>query len=264
MGPVLLIARLFTAPIFVFYIVNEIVKNSQMREYMETHGVPGDLIYLVLTVQIAGVALVALGYKTRLAALTLAGFCLVTGLIFNTGASIQILKDLAIAGGLLFMSAYGPGPLSLDARHGRAMPVAAGAFTGTLLLMGRILAAVVFVYFGYSKVVNNPRMQDYMAEHNPFVPTFMVYPALVLQLVAGGLLMLGYKTRYAALALLGFCIIAPVLYHNQFSNEFELIQFLKDFAIAGGLAFVFAYGAGPLSIDAHAPVPAGRALSAST
>jgi putative oxidoreductase len=63
------------------------------------------------------------------------------------------------------------------------------------------------------------------------------------------MLVLGYKTRWAALSLSGFCILATVLYHNQFAKQTEVIQFLTDFTLAGVLLFLFAYGPGPLSLD---------------
>jgi putative oxidoreductase len=251
MGRCLLVARLFTIPIFLFYILKETVQHAEMRAFMEAGGgVPGDLIYAVLLIQITGVALVALGYKTRLAALTLAGFSVVTALLVDTDIPRNVFKDLAIAGGFVCMGVYGPGPLSLDARRERAEPAMTPALAGSLLLAGRMLAAAVFIYFGWSKVVGTAEIQEYMVRTNPYVPAVMAYPAMALQLVAGGLLALGYKTRHAAIALLGFCTVAPVLYHSQFSVEAELIQFLKDFALAGGLAFVFACGAGAVSLDA--------------
>ena len=71
------------------------------------------------------------------------------------------------------------------------------------------------------------------------------------QIVPPALVLLGYKTRYGALALSGFCIIATCLFHAEFGNHAEVEQFLLDFAIAGGLLFMFAYGPGPFSVDAR-------------
>jgi putative oxidoreductase len=63
------------------------------------------------------------------------------------------------------------------------------------------------------------------------------------------LVLLGYYTRYGALGLAGFCMIASSLFHNQFSIPFEVGQFGLDWAIAGGFLFMFAYGPGPLSLE---------------
>jgi len=121
MGPILLIARVFMAAVFVIFGVYKIVHNTKMKGYMTAHGVPDELIYLVIPVQIGGGILVALGYQTRIAALMLAGFCIVAPSLFHTdfknGTELaHFTKDFAIAGGFLFMIAYGPGPLSLDER----------------------------------------------------------------------------------------------------------------------------------------------------
>jgi putative oxidoreductase len=109
---------------------------------------------------------------------------------------------------------------------------------------------VLFFYFGINKIVHTPQMQAYMVNHNSHVPTNLIYLAIVTQIVPPALVLLGYKTRYGALALSGFCIIATTLFHSDFGNPSEVAQFLLDFAIAGGLLFMFAYGPGPLSLDA--------------
>jgi putative oxidoreductase len=119
MGPLLLAARVFMAAVFVIFGVYKIAFNEKMKGYMNAHGVPGALIYLVIPVQIGGGILVAVGYQTRFAALMLAGFCIVAPSLFHTdfknGTELaHFTKDFAIAGGFLFMIAYGPGPISLD------------------------------------------------------------------------------------------------------------------------------------------------------
>jgi len=109
---------------------------------------------------------------------------------------------------------------------------------------------VVFFYYGTSKILHTSRMQAYMMRHNSHVPTNLIYLAILTQIVPPALVLLGYKTRYGALALSGFCIIATSLFHTDFSNHAEAEQFLLDFAMAGGLLFMFAYGPGPFSLDA--------------
>ena len=257
MGPFLLIARLFTTGIFVFYILDEI-------------GAPhatSALLYLAAAIQLVGVILVALGYKTRFAALLLA-FCIITPLLFSGSAGsagafmIHLLKDLAVAGGFLFMFAYGPGPLSLDGHRGGGKPrgmeddffsplLGSNMAMGLLLVAGRVLSTVVFFYYGTSKILHTSRMQAYMVAHNSHVPINLIYLAILTQIVPPALVVLGYKTRYGALALAGFCIIATSLFHAEFGNHAEVEQFLLDFAIAGGLLFMFACGPGPLSFDAR-------------
>jgi putative oxidoreductase len=259
MGPFLLTARLFTTGIFVFYILDEI----------RTPHATSALTYLAAAIQFVGIILVALGYKTRFAALLLA-FCIITRLLFNGSAGpaavfmIHLLKDLALAGGFLFMFAYGPGPLSLDGHRGGGKPrgmeddsrqsffsplLGSNMAMGLLLFAGRVLSTVVFFYYGSSKILHTSRMQAYMVAHNSHVPINLIYLAILTQIVPPALVLLGYKTRYGALALAGFCIIATSLFHAEFGNHAEVEQFLLDFALAGGLLFMFACGPGPLSFD---------------
>lgn len=259
MGPFLLTARLFTTGIFVFYLVNEI---------MRAHG-PNGLLYAAIAVQLAGVVLIALGYQTRFAALMLAVY-IVVSLVFRANAGLVIgfevtlLKDLAIAAGFLFMFAYGPGPISIDGRRTGSGPGAGhdsyGSFfstilrnnliMGPLLLVGRVISTFVFFVYGTHKFMNTPGTRVYMITHNPHVPTDLVYLAIVTQFVFPALVFLGYKTRYGALALAGFCLIATSLFHTQFGIHSEVEQFVLDFAITGGFLFMFSYGPGPLSVDA--------------
>jgi putative oxidoreductase len=218
---------------------------------------PGGLIYLAMAVQLAGIILVTLGYRTRFAALMLAGFCIVTTLLFrgSTGLSdffmTHMTKDLALGGLFLFIYAYGPGPLSIDRLRGVAPIPADTMFAVPLLVIGRILSTLPFVSAGTNKIVHTPQMQAYMVRHNSHVPVNLIYLAILTQIVPPALVLLGYKTRYAALALSGFCIIATVLFHNEFGSNAELEHFLLDFAMAGGFLFMFAYGPGAFSLDAR-------------
>ncbi len=257
MGTFLLTARLFTAGILVFRILSDVRAAHSSA-----------VLYLAVTIQLVGVVLVVLGYKTRFAALLLAAFCVATTVLVNGHAGAAglfrtpFLKDLAVAGGFLFMFANGPGPLSLDgnSRGGKPGEAEEGFFMGLLLLAGRILSTLVFLYYGTSKILHTARMQDYMVKHNSHVPTNLIYLAILTQILAPALVLLGYKTRYGALALSGFCIIATSLFHADFGNHGEVEQFLLDFAIAGGLLFMFAHGPGPLSLDAR---PAKRSANTS-
>jgi putative oxidoreductase len=247
MGPFLLVARLFTTGIFVFYTINEVVKNHQ----------PSVLIYVAMVIQLLGIVLVTLGYKTRFVALMLAAFCIITTLLFrgtpgfSDSFMTHLTKDLAVGGLFLFMFAYGPGPLSLDRLQDPSLKPRSSGGTGLILLVGRILSTLPFIFAGTNKIVHTPQMQAYMVKHNSHVPTNLIYLAIVTQILAPALVLLGYKTRYGALALSGFCIIATVLFHNEFGNNAELEHFLLDFAMAGGFLFMFAYGPGPISLDAR-------------
>lgn len=86
--------------------------------YMASMGVPGELLPLVIALELGGGLSLLLGFQTRLVAFLLAGFTIVAGLIFHSGADqmqqIMLMKNFAMAGGLLAFTLSGGGRLSLD------------------------------------------------------------------------------------------------------------------------------------------------------
>ena len=94
--------------------------------YMESMGVPGMLLPLVIALEIGGAILVIAGLWTRFAALALAGFTVLSAMLFHADLSdqmqqIQFMKNLAIAGGFLFLAVSGAGAWSIDARRSRTV-----------------------------------------------------------------------------------------------------------------------------------------------
>ncbi|WP_250657600.1 DoxX family protein [Alkalimarinus coralli] len=87
--------------------------------YMEAMGVPGMLLPLVILTEIGGGLLILVGYQTRLSALALAGFSIVSALLFHANLADQMqqilfMKNIAIAGGFLFLISNGAGRFSVD------------------------------------------------------------------------------------------------------------------------------------------------------
>ena len=116
--------RVLIAAIFILSGFSKITGYAGTQGYMEAMGVPGALLPLVIVAELGGGLLVVLGLWTRLAAFALAGFSLLSALLFhaNFGDQVQMImfmKNLAIAGGFLFLVAHGAGPLSVDARRAR-------------------------------------------------------------------------------------------------------------------------------------------------
>jgi putative oxidoreductase len=92
---------------------------------MESMGVPGILLPLVIVIELAGAVAIIAGYRTRLFAFLLAGFCVLSGALFHNDFAnqmdmIMFMKNLAMAGGFLVLFANGPGELSLDKKLGKA------------------------------------------------------------------------------------------------------------------------------------------------
>lgn len=116
---VLLVARLMLAFIFVVEGCSKLGNYSGTMQYMESYAVPGVLLPLVILTELGGGLLIACGFLSRAAALVMAGFCVLTSLIFHADFAdanefIQFMKDIAIAGGFLVLMAFGPGEWSID------------------------------------------------------------------------------------------------------------------------------------------------------
>jgi putative oxidoreductase len=121
-------------------------------------------------------------------------------------------------------------------------------------LLGRILLAQIFLLSGLNKIGAWEQTAGYMASKNlPLVPFFLV--AAILFEVGGGLsVALGYKARLGAAALVVFLIPATLIFHNFWAlqgmeQQVQMIMFMKNLAILGGLLLVIGFGPGPLSLD---------------
>jgi len=130
-----------------------------------------------------------------------------------------------------------------------------------LAATGRVLLALMFVMAGLSKLGNIAGTAGYIA--NAGLPLASVLAVLtgVFEVVAGLALVVGFKARWAALALGLFTLLASVLFHKfwavpEAQQYVQQLMFMKNLAVAGGMFMVAAFGAGAMSIDARR---AGRA-----
>ena len=114
-------------------------------------------------------------------------------------------------------------------------------------LVARILLAVLFVVGGIGKMGDVAGFAGYMASGG--VPAFLAWPAIIFELALGVSLILGYQARIMALLGAGFCVLAGILYHFAPADQMQMINFMKNLGIAGGLLMVFVHGAGPFAID---------------
>jgi len=117
-----LIARLLLAQIFLLAGINKISSYQGTAAYMDAMGVPGALLPLVIALEIGGALAIIIGWQTRWAALALTGFTLAAAFIFHHDFGdqmqmIMFMKNLAISGGLILLSAHGAGAYSLDNRR---------------------------------------------------------------------------------------------------------------------------------------------------
>jgi putative oxidoreductase len=120
-----LAGRTLIAAIFLVSGIGKIAGYSGTAAYMESMGVPGALLLPTIVLEIGGALAIIAGWRTRLTAVTLGAFTLLAGILFHGNFAdpmqqIMFLKNVAIAGGFLFLAANGAGAWSLDARRARA------------------------------------------------------------------------------------------------------------------------------------------------
>lgn len=117
------LGRVLLSLIFIIAGAGKIGAYAGTQAYMDSMGVPGVLLPLVIALELLGGLAIALGWQTRVVAFLLAGFCVLSAVIFHgnigdQGEQIQFLKNLGLAGGFLALVAHGAGAWSLDNRRG--------------------------------------------------------------------------------------------------------------------------------------------------
>jgi putative oxidoreductase len=113
--------RVLLAGLFLLSGVGKLGAYPATAGYMASVGVPGVLLPLVIATELLGAAAIIVGWKTRIVAFLLAGFTLLSAIVFHSNFANQIemimfLKNVSIAGGFLLLVAHGAGPFSLDRR----------------------------------------------------------------------------------------------------------------------------------------------------
>ena len=114
-------------------------------------------------------------------------------------------------------------------------------------ILGRVLLSAIFLINGIGKIFNYEGTIQYMENFD--VPGYLIIPAITVEILFPILLILGYYTKFSALVLSLFTLVLAVIFHTDFSNQMQLMSFLKNIAIAGGFLIIFVYGPGKYSID---------------
>ncbi|WP_266182030.1 DoxX family protein [Dyella humicola] len=114
-----LAGRVLIAGLFLLSGVGKITAYAATAGYMASVGVPAGMLPLVIATEVLGAVAIMLGWKTRIVAFLMAGFTLLTGLLFHTSFAdqmqmIMFMKNVSIAGAFLLLTVNGAGPLSLD------------------------------------------------------------------------------------------------------------------------------------------------------
>jgi putative oxidoreductase len=113
--------------------------------------------------------------------------------------------------------------------------------------LGRVLLSTLFLVEGIGKISIQEDVIMYMEDYG--VPEILFVPATILEILFPLLLIVGYKTRWAASIMALFTFAVAIIFHTDFSEGMQMVFFLKDIAIAGGFMIIVAYGPGKISLD---------------
>ena len=113
--------------------------------------------------------------------------------------------------------------------------------------IGRVLLALIFVTSGLGKITGYAATQGYMEAMG--VPGILLPLVIVLEAAGGIAVIVGWKTRLAAFGLAAFSVVSALLFHADFGDQMQMIMFMKNIAIAGGLLLLVAQGAGSYALD---------------
>jgi putative oxidoreductase len=114
-------------------------------------------------------------------------------------------------------------------------------------LAGRTLLSVLFLLSGVGKIGAYAATAAYMSSVG--VPSVLLPVVIATEVVGATVIILGWQTRITAFLLAGYSLLTALVFHTNFADQIEMIMFLKNVSIAGGLLLLVANGAGPLSLD---------------
>jgi putative oxidoreductase len=113
---------------------------------------------------------------------------------------------------------------------------------------GRVLLAALFLVSGVQKLFVPTMIQGYIASVGLPFPLLVYVLTLVIEIGVGALLLVGFRTRLAAVVLAVFTVVAAMLFHRNLGDPNQFVHFMKNIAIAGGLLHVAARGTESFSL----------------
>ena len=128
--------------------------------------------------------------------------------------------------------------------------------------VARLFMGHIFLLAGFSKIGQYVGTQGYMEAMG--VPGALLPLVIAVEIVGGLAIIIGFQAKWTALALAGFSIVSAVIFHANFADQTQMILFMKNWAMAGGLLLLTVHGAGHFSVDNYlarsrskSPEPAG-------
>ena len=114
-------------------------------------------------------------------------------------------------------------------------------------LIGRIMVSAIFLFSGINKILNYDGTVGWMEGYG--IPGVLLIPAIIIEIIFPILIIVGYQTRIAASGLLLFSLLTAFIFHLDFSNQMQVIAFLKNVGLAGGMLFLVVHGAKDFSLE---------------
>jgi putative oxidoreductase len=127
-------------------------------------------------------------------------------------------------------------------------PIWECSMNGIIQLAGRCMLALIFILAGVGKIQDPAGTAGYMQSMG--VPASLLWPTIALEIFGGLAVAVGFKTELSAVALAIFSLVAAFIFHKNFGDQMQMIMFLKDIAIGGGLLLLAASPTTSYSLDA--------------
>lgn len=127
-----------------------------------------------------------------------------------------------------------------------------------LPLLGRILLGAPFILSGLGKLTAYTATVGFIGSVGLPLPQLGWLIAITVELGGGTLLLLGYRARFVASVLAAFALATAIFFYHNFADQNQMIHFLKNIMILGGLLQIVYFGAGPLSVDDRAAARTGE------
>ena len=125
-----------------------------------------------------------------------------------------------------------------------------GNYSDIAAFIGRLFFASMFLVLGYGKVAGYAGTVGYMGSLGLPAPALFTVLAIIIEIGAGLLVLVGYQTRLVSLGLAIYVLVSALIGHSQLGDLNQFQHFMKNMAIVGGLLAFVACGGGAYSIDA--------------
>ncbi len=133
--------------------------------------------------------------------------------------------------------------------HSRFIDPRTIALADVCAVLGRIAIGPLFLLSGIAKLTDPTTFLGYIGSVGLPLPVVALGSAILVEIIGGALLVVGYKTRVVATVIAAFTLVTAIVFHRDFQNQTQFLFFFKNLAITGGLLQVVAFGGGRWSID---------------